>query len=81
MATLILFTTSGCHLCEQAQRLIQKVWGRSASEIEITDDARLLDDYGTRIPVLRRTDTGIEIAWPFDATDILELLKRDGADQ
>jgi hypothetical protein len=80
MASLILFTTSGCHLCEQAQQLIQKVLGSPAAEIEIADDTRLLEDYGTRIPVLRRLDTGREIAWPFDAKAILELLQREDAD-
>jgi hypothetical protein len=80
MAALILFTTGGCHLCEQAQQMIQSVLGQPASEVEIADDAHLLESYGTRIPVLRRMDIGIEIGWPFDTKAILELLEQDNVD-
>lgn len=42
-------------------------------EVEIIDDDHLLAQYGERIPVLRRTDTGAEAAWPFKAEDVRQL--------
>jgi len=63
---LLLYTTSGCHLCEQAERLIQQQT-IAFRAVEIADDAQLLEEYGVRIPVLRRRETGQELSWPFDA--------------
>ena len=40
----------------------------------IADDAELLEQYGVRIPVLRRVDTGEELDWPFDAAAVRRLL-------
>lgn len=67
---LVLYTTSGCHLCEQAERLIQQQTGLAVRTVEIADDAELLERYGTRIPVLQRLDTGEELDWPFTAEDV-----------
>ncbi len=71
--TLVLYTTSGCHLCEQAEALVrrQTAW---VSTVEIIDDAELLERYGIRIPVLRHLDTGNELDWPFDAAGVRCLL-------
>ena len=57
--------TSGCHLCEEAQRVIYQALGVTATEVEIAVDERLLARYGLSIPVLQRTDTGAELGWPF----------------
>jgi hypothetical protein len=75
MPQLILYSTSGCHLCEQAQRIVQNTLGAPAPEVDIADDEQLLARYGVRIPVLRRTDTDAEIGWPFGEPDVLALLE------
>ncbi|HOW76563.1 MAG TPA: glutaredoxin family protein [Candidatus Competibacteraceae bacterium] len=67
--TLLLYTTSGCHLCEQAEALLQSV-GAPVETVEIADDEALLERYGVRIPVLRHRETGGELDWPFDAAVI-----------
>ena len=67
--TLLLYTTSGCHLCEQAETLLQSA-GASVEMVEIADDEALLERYGARIPVLRHRETGGELDWPFDAAVI-----------
>ena len=67
--TLLLYTTSGCHLCEQAETLLQSA-GASVEMVEIADDEALLERYGARIPVLRHAQTGRELDWPFDAAVI-----------
>jgi len=76
---LILYSTSHCHLCEQAEALLLEValehelhW----ESIEITDNANLYELYEIKIPVLKRVDTDVEICWPFNEDDI-QLLLRD----
>ena len=70
---LLLYTTSSCHLCEQAEALLQSA-GASVEMVEIADSEELLERYGVRIPVLRHRETGEEPDWPFDAAAILRLL-------
>jgi len=67
--TLLLYTTSGCHLCEQAEALLQSA-SAPVETVEIADDEALLERYGVRIPVLRHRETGRELGWPFDAAMI-----------
>jgi hypothetical protein len=71
---LLLYTTSGCHLCEQAERLIQQQASITVMAVEITDSAELLERYGLRIPVLQRLETGEELGWPFDADTVQRWL-------
>jgi hypothetical protein len=71
---LMLYGTFGCHLCEQAETLIQSVTDTVVSVVEIADDPQLLDRYAVRIPVLQRLDTGEELGWPFDAAAIRHWL-------
>jgi glutaredoxin len=68
---LVLYSTSYCHLCEQAEALLAQL-GIEAEHIDIVDDDDLLERYGTRIPVVNRLDTGSELGWPFD----VEALRR-----
>jgi hypothetical protein len=75
MQFLILYSTSGCHLCAQAQAVLQRTLGFSVAEVEIADDESLLAQYGVRIPVLRRTDTGAELGWPFGPEEVLAFLQ------
>lgn len=72
--SLVLYTTSGCHLCERAEILIRRWVEMNVGLVEIADDTVLLERYGIRIPVLRRLDTGEELDWPFDATAIQRWL-------
>ena len=73
--TLLLYTTSGCHLCEQAEALLQSA-GAPVETVEIADDEALLERYGVRIPVLRHRETGGELDWPFDAGVIQRWLSK-----
>lgn len=72
---LKLYTTSNCHLCEQAIGLLtQAKLEKQLVLVEIVDDASLLAMYGTRIPVLQRTDTTSELDWPFSVNTIIEFI-------
>ncbi len=78
---LILYSTSHCHLCEQAETLLRDISALEAivwSNVEIADDSRLLQRYEVKIPVLKRLDTESEIAWPFTTQDILSLINING---
>lgn len=80
MLALILYSTSHCHLCEKAEAIltsIAKNYDITWQTIEITDDNQLLEAYGTTIPVLRISGTKAEIKWPFDAEEIIALIKQD----
>jgi hypothetical protein len=75
---LHLYSTSHCHLCEQAEALLVELalsHDLSWTVIEITDDANLLARYELSIPVLARLDKSHEIAWPFNKDRVLDLIK------
>lgn len=74
MTDLIFYTRQGCHLCDQAMALVRDA-GLDVRRQDISGVLELLRKYGTRIPVLRRTDTGDELAWPF-GPDELETFTR-----
>jgi hypothetical protein len=67
---LRLYTTLGCHLCEQALAIVEPLLAGGVfrlQTVEIADSEVLIRAYGVRIPVFARADTGEELAWPFDA--------------
>ena len=77
VATLILYTTSACHLCEQAKSLIYTVIDSSPVslvEIDIAEDRELFQRYGMRIPVVQHEQTQREYSWPFDREQIKQLI-------
>lgn len=68
---LLLYGTEGCHLCHEAQSLLQQI-GVTWRDVDIIDHDDLLERYGTRIPVLQQYDR--ELNWPFQQQDILRFL-------
>lgn len=73
----ILYSTSHCHLCEQAEALLVACSNKQVFTwhvAEIADDSVLLNRYELTIPVLKRLDNDTEISWPFTEQDILSLL-------
>jgi hypothetical protein len=71
---LLLYVTRGCHLCDEAAALLEAAGARWYAR-EIGYDAALVARYGTRIPVLRRSDTGAELDWPFAAPALAAFLR------
>ena len=77
------YTTLGCHLCEQAEQLIGELQRSGRDDIvfepvDIADNDELMDLYGVRIPVVKRTDTGDELGWPFDLPTLSLFLTPGG---
>jgi hypothetical protein len=78
MTQLVLYTTSHCHLCEQALELLiilKEQYAINWITKEISDDDDLIEKYGIRIPVIQRIDNQSELNWPFSENDIVMLIK------
>ncbi|TKB50427.1 glutaredoxin family protein [Ferrimonas sediminicola] len=73
MAEPILYHTDGCHLCDQAAQLLDRLGG-GYRRIDIVDSEELVERYGVRIPVVRRPD-GAEQGWPFDLAELQRFLE------
>lgn len=71
-ATLTLYTTPGCHLCEQAEEILVSI-PVAFDPIDIAEDTELIRRYGVRIPVVA-DGQGRELGWPFDATALRQWL-------
>jgi Glutaredoxin-like domain (DUF836) len=77
LTPLKLFTTSHCHLCEQAfQLMIELNITEHLALVEIADNDGLIASYGTRIPVLKRSDNLAELNWPFSKNDIINFIRK-----
>ena len=69
---VILYSTAGCHLCEQAKQIL---WPLAVQyqlrfvEVDVADDDALMSRYGIRIPVLASPASERELNWPFSVKD------------
>ncbi len=76
MRKFILLSTSACHLCDQAKAAILPVIAQydiRLTEVDIASDDRLIDLYGTRIPVIKN-HKDVELDWPFTQAQLLKLI-------
>lgn len=69
---LILYGTLGCHLCDDAELVLQAL-GFKYRTIDITDDNHLLEKFATSIPVLENTGDSY-LYWPFNETQVITWL-------
>ncbi len=75
---LVFYTTDQCHLCELAEALLVHTPMPRPIPVDAVDIAQseeLVERYGTRIPVLRRNDTGAELDWPFTSDQLQTFLQ------
>ncbi len=74
---LNLYTTLGCHLCEQALAIVHPLVAEKGIElklVEISESEALVEQYGIRIPVIRLEGREEELGWPFDQVAAEEYL-------
>lgn len=77
-----LYTSTGCHLCEKAEELLQQLLGSSFDEltlVEVSDSDDLMASYGLRIPVLAgKAADGewLELGWPFGRDEVVAFFAR-----
>lgn len=69
MNHFILYGTSGCHLCDEAEAILSPLlFAQCTIEcIDISDSDELLERYAILIPVLKRLRDDAELRWPFDS--------------
>ena len=70
---MILFGTLGCHLCEEAEEVINVVCDKKLINIENVDIAEQIkwqEKYAIRIPVLYHPETKKELDWPFNQAQV-----------
>jgi len=68
---LSFYTTEGCHLCEEAIVVLQKLLTEQPEEyqielIDIVQSDDLVARYGSRIPVIAKQGDRAGLGWPFD---------------
>lgn len=68
---ILLYHTDGCHLCEQAEALLQAL-AVPFERCDIINDERLRATYGWRIPVV--ACAGAELGWPFTRQQLEHFL-------
>ncbi len=74
-ANFNLYSSEGCHLCEQAYQLCQQAGiAQILKVIDIVEHEQFAEQYGVHIPVLERKSDGQQLFWPFSLTDIKALL-------
>lgn len=85
--TYHLYSSEGCHLCEQAYALCYPLLGNAILVVDIVNDddlvnehgslseTSLVEKYGVHIPVLKRNDNGQELFWPFTIEQIQIFIK------
>jgi hypothetical protein len=79
MTRLILYGTSGCHLCEEAEAILDYCLQAASSPsrfqtVDIATNSELMERYGLLIPVLRNDDSGNELNWPFGPEEIRKIM-------
>jgi hypothetical protein len=88
MRVLNLYTTLGCHLCDEAAVMVSKQQSSDVTLalVEISESAALMEKYAIRIPVLKfktgdsnesvdvGLDTDAELAWPFTEEELAVFL-------
>lgn len=74
---LQLLGTSGCHLCDIAEKLVRRVappLGAKILIVDIADNDTLVDQYGMSIPVLISEQNQV-LCWPFDEQRLVHWLE------
>ncbi len=77
MAQVTVYSKPGCHLCEEAVRLLQRVQKQHPFELEevnIQNNPALLAEYGEQIPVVMLNGTFL-FEYAVDEARLRQLLK------
>jgi len=75
----ILYGTSGCHLCDEAETIIStalKNQNITYMNQDIVEDDNLLNQYCLTIPVFKCHTTQQELNWPFSVEEIKAFIRQ-----
>jgi glutaredoxin len=70
----VLYQRDDCPLCDAALEVLATARLPEFESAWIDGDSTLEAHYGTRVPVLRDTESDRELGWPFDASAVREFL-------
>ena len=73
---LMLFGTYGCHLCEQAEIIINACVPGGVETVDIAEQEQWQEQYAVRIPVLYDSESGRDLGWPFDSAEVEDFIGR-----
>ncbi|RYG00221.1 MAG: glutaredoxin family protein, partial [Chitinophagaceae bacterium] len=62
-----------CHLCEHAKAILWPLLSHyhfRLKEVDIAADDKMIEKYGTRIPVLGAENNSTELNWPFTTQQV-----------
>ena len=77
MSLVTLYTKPGCHLCDDALDVLQRVQKLqpfTLEEVNVQEDPALLAEYGEQIPVVTLNGTFL-FEYEVDETRLRQLLK------
>lgn len=74
MSQYYLFGTAGCHLCEEAELLVNQSIGTLCSTRDIAENSEWMALYALRIPVLHHVASKRELNWPFDRQSLQQFI-------
>lgn len=77
MSLVTLYTKPGCHLCDDALDILQRVQKLqpfTLEEVNVQEDPALLAEYGDQIPVVTLNGTFL-FEYEVDETRLRQLLK------
>ncbi|MCJ8269630.1 MAG: glutaredoxin family protein [Psychrosphaera sp.] len=71
LAEHLLVEVDQLAVAKAVSKVVSKV---IVKRVDIIDDERLVEAYGTTIPVIKNTQSGFEMNWPFDAAQLVNFL-------
>mgnify|MGYP002619882258 CR=1 FL=1 len=72
-----LYSTWGCHLCEQAeQMLLDAGLAGQYQVLDIVDHEHLFEQYRVLIPVVACRYSKATLGWPFDQAQLMAWLQQ-----
>ena len=75
-SSYILYSSEGCHLCEDALALCTPIINNNAFVVkDIVEDEALVEQYGMHIPVLMQVESNEKLFWPFTSENITEFIQ------
>jgi hypothetical protein len=77
----LLLGTSGCHLCELAEELLNECLvvetGIAVELIDIAEQTQWQVDYATLVPVLLNPKSLQSLNWPFTKDDVKTFIEQN----
>ncbi len=82
MTVLVLLGTAGCHLCEQAEELLNSCLLNDSKliveAIDIAEQDSWQETYAMRIPVVLHPESQHELGWPFNLAQLQAFIEQIG---